>query len=287
MASLRDKFLYGASGRRPNPDGGEAPGPDRLRGTLLRPFFRNFGAMVQYNLVSLLFFLPGIAWTGVNLILLDGQFAGAGSFAELMEASFPVLSIWLAVMIPLWGLADVGACGVAGVFRRILEGRRISHWRDFSRAVRRNGLAAFVFGVLRGALWWMLLAAERFYTVLAEGGAPMFRVMQLLGVVVLLFVLSVEALLIPALQGAGGKWMDALLAAVNHAVWHMPVCLSALALTVVLPGLVALIPTVGVLLWGTYELVCGLSARQYAFTAIAALLGVGGVCDADEDEDDV
>lgn len=287
MASLRDKFLYGASGRHPNPDGGAAPKPERPRGTLLRPFFRNFGAMVQYNLVSLLFFLPGIAWTGVNLILLDGQFSGAGSFSEMVEAAFPVLSTWLAVMIPLWGLADVGACGVADVFRRILEGRRISHWRDFSRAVRDNGLAAFVFGVLRGALWWMLLAAERFYTVLAEGGAPMFRAMQLLGIVVLLFVLSVEALLIPALQGSCGKWMDALRAAVNHAVWHMPVCLSALALTVVLPGLVALIPTVGALLWGMYELVCGLSARQYAFTAIAALLGVGGACDADEDEDDV
>ena len=287
MASLRDKFLYGASGRHPNPDGGAAPKPERPRGMLLRPFLRNFGAMVQYNLVSLLFFLPGIAWTGVNLILLDGQFSGAGSFSEMVEAAFPVLSTWLAVMIPLWGLADVGACGVAGVFRRILEGRRISHWRDFSRAVRDNGLAAFVFGVLRGALWWMLLAAERFYTVLAEGGAPMFRAMQLLGIVVLLFVLSVEALLIPALQGSCGKWMDALRAAVNHAVWHMPVCLSALALTVVLPGLVALIPTVGALLWGMYELVCGLSARQYAFTAIAALLSVGGACDADEDEDDV
>ncbi|MDO4356281.1 MAG: hypothetical protein Q4E13_07220 [Clostridia bacterium] len=283
MAPLKDRFLYGASGKRaPRPD---APREKRPRGALLRPFFRNFGTMVQYNLVALLFFLPGIGWSGVNLILLFEQAAGAASLAQWIEAAFPVLSTWLLVMIPLWGLADVGACGASGIFRRVLEGKKIRHWQDFSTAVRRNGLAAFLFGMLRGALWWMLLTAEHFYFVLAEGGAPQFRVLQVLGACVFLGVLNVEGLFLPALQGSRGRWMDAIRSAVSQAVWHMPACLSVVALTVALPLLLTLIPVVGVFAWGAYELVAGLSARQYAFTAVAALLGLGGVEDEDGEED--
>ncbi len=282
MASLKDRFLYGASGRRAPESGG--PGRKRPGGAVLKPFFRNLGTMVQYNLVALLFFLPGIGWSGVNLILLVEQGSGAASLAQGIEAAAPVLSTWLLVMIPLWGLADVGACGAAGIFRRVVEGKPIRHWRDFSASVRRNGLAAFLFGALRGMLWWMLLAAERFYTALAEGGAPQFRVMQALGACVALGVLAVEGLFLPALQGSRGRWMDAIRAAISNAVWHLPACLSVLVLTVALPLLLTLIPVVGVLFWGVYELTIGLSARQYAFTAVAALLGLGGVEAEDEDE---
>lgn len=284
MASIRDRFLYGASGKRT--PGENAPREDRPRGAIRKAFFQNIGTMVQYNLIQLLFFLPGIAWSGVNLILLSELLAGVSSLAEGMEKAFPALSTWLMGMIPLWGVADIGACGASAIFQRILQGKRLEHWHDFSGAIRRNGLPAFVGGVLRGALWWMLLTAMNFYSVLAADGSLPFRIFQVLGVVVFLCVLAVEALFLPVLNGMRGRWMDALGTATTQAIWHMPACLSALLLTVALPLALTLIPTVGVLLWGAYELAIGLSVRQYACTAIAALLGIGPAGDNEDGDED-
>lgn len=279
MASIKDRFLYGASGSK-QPGEDRAP-QQRPKNDLIRRFFRNFGTMVQYNLVALLFLIPAILWTGVNLILLNDQVSGAATLMDWWNTAYPLLSTWLLVMIPLWGIADVGACGVAAMFRRVIEGRGLHHWPVFSQAVKKHGLAAAIFGALRGVLLWLLLSAMNFYTVLAQT-VPAMRVMQLLGGVVLLVILAAEAMMIPSLLGE--KPLQGAQNALTAAIWHMPACLSAIVLTALLPLALLLIPTAGVFVWGIYQMVIGLSVRQYAFTAIAEMLGLGHTDDVDEDD---
>ena len=283
MASIKDRFLYGASGSR-QPDDPLVP-EKRPRGDVIKPFFRNFGTMVQYNLVALMFMVPAILWTGVTLILLNAEAQDAADMAAWWDIAYPILSTWLLVMIPLWAIADIGACGTTAVFRRIVEGRKVFHWPVFAQAVKHHALPAAAAGAVRGAALWMLLTAMNFYTVLAQT-IPAMRVMQVLGAVVLLAILAMEAMMIPAVVGASGekKWRKAVSSAVTAAVWHMPVCLSAIALTVVVPAALLLIPTAGVFAWGIWQMVIGLSARQYAFTAIGVMLGLGSTEPVDEDD---
>lgn len=283
MASIKDRFLYGASGRR-QPGEDKAP-KQRPRSNVIRPFFRNFGTMVQYNLVSLLFMIPGVMWTGVSIVLMNYASMDMNTIADWATTVYPEMSVWLLVMIPLWAIADIGACGSTAIFRRVVEGRHVFHWPVFSQAIKRYALPVAAFGVARGVMLWLLLAAMRFYTVMAQV-MPVMRVFLVLGIVVLLAILAIEAMLIPAIVGASGekKWRSALSSAVTAAIWHMPVCLSAIVLTVVLPAALLLIPTGGLLVWGVYQLVIGLSVRQYAFTAIAAMLGLGGIDPVDEDD---
>ena len=283
MASIKDRFLYGASGSR-QPEADRAP-DERPRNDVVKPFFRNFGTMVQYNLISLLFMVPAVLWTGVNVVLANYASMDMNGLADWTTTVYPVLSSWLLVMIPLWAIADIGACGATAIFRRVAEGRHIFHWPVFSQAIRRYALPVAAFGAARGVVLWLLLAAMSFYTAMAQT-MPFMRVFLVLGAVVLLAILAVEALLIPTVVGATGekKWRRALSAAVTAAIWHMPVCLSAIILTVVLPAALLLIPTGGLLAWGIYQLVIGLSVRQYAFTAIAAMLGLGSVDAVDEDD---
>ena len=282
MASLKDRFLYGASGTG-RVDAPQSP-QKRPRGDGLKPFLRNIGTMVQYNLVALLFMAPAALWTGVNLILLIDQTAGAADLAVGWQAAYPVLSTWLLAMIPLWVVADIGACGVTAIFRRVIEGKRIAHWQVFSQAVRHHALPVALLGAARGAMLWLLLSAMNFYAVMAQT-VPAMRVMQLLGVVVLLAILAVEVLMIPAQLGASGekRWRRAIGSAVTAAIWHMPVCLSAVALTVVLPAALLLLAPVGVFAWGVYQLVIGLSVRLYANTCIAEMLGLGATEPVDDD----
>lgn len=279
MASIKDRFLYGASGSR-QPGEDRAP-QQRPQNDLIRRFFRNFGTMVQYNLVALLFLTPAVLWTGVNLILLNDQVSGAAGMMAWWNAAYPLLSTWLLAMIPLWAIADVGACGAAALFRRVIEGRGLHHWPVFSQAVKKHGLTVAVVGALRGVLLWLLLSAMNFYTVLAQT-VPALRVLQLLGGVVLLVILAAEAMMIPALLGE--KTLRGVQNALTAAIWHMPACLSAIALTVVLPLALLLIPTAGVFVWGIYQMVIGLSVRQYAFTAIAEMLSLGHTDSVDEDD---
>lgn len=283
MASLKDRFLYGASGTRQS---GDAQEPEKRPGNdLIRPFFRNFGTMVQYNLVALLFLAPAVLWSGVCLILLNDQLTDAADMMQLWNAAYPVLSTWLLGMLPLWALADIGACGVSAMFRRVIEGKKIAHWQVFSQAVKHHALPVALLGAARGALLWLLLAAMNFYTVMAQT-MPVMHGMQALGVVVLLVILAVEALMVSTLLGASGekRWRRAMGEAATAAIWHMPACLSALALTVVLPLALLLIPTAGVFAWGVYYMVLGLSVRQYAFTAIAEMLGLGATEPVDDDD---
>lgn len=283
MASLKDKFLYGASGTK---QPGDAPaGEKRRRNDLIRPFLRNFGTMVQYNLVALLFMVPAVLWTGVCLILLNDQAAAAADMTALWNAAYPVLSTWLLWMIPLWVVADIGACGVAAMFRRVIEGKKLAHWQVFSQAVKHHALPVALLGAALGILLWLLLSAMNFYTVMAQT-MPAMHVMQALGVVVLLVILAAEAMMIPTLLGASGekKWRRAIGEALTAAIWHMPACLSAIALTVLLPLALLLIPAAGVFIWGVYEMVIGLSVRQYAFTAIAEMLGLGATEPVDDDD---
>lgn len=283
MASIKDRFLYGASGSR-QPGDDRAP-DERPRNHVIKPFFRNFGTMVQYNLISLLFLVPAVLWTGVNVVLFSYASTDMASLADWTNTIYPVLSTWLLVMIPLWAIADIGACGSTAVLRRVVEGKHVFHWPVFSQAVKRYALPVAAFGAARGVMLWLLLAAMSFYTAMAQT-MPVMRVFLALGAVVLLAILAIEAMLIPALVGASGekKWRKAASAAVTAAIWHMPVCLSAIVLTVVLPAALLLIPTAGLLVWGVYQLVIGLSVRQYAFTAIAAMLGLGSVDPVDEDD---
>lgn len=274
MASLKDRFLYGASGTRA-PQTEEEPRPQG--GDMLKRFIKNFGCLIQFNLVSAAFMIPAIAWSGVNFILMYELLTESGSLSAILLN----LSLWLLAMIPLWGIADVGACGTAAVFRRIAENRASHDGQVFAKAIRQNGAAAFVLGAARGVLLWLLLAAESFYAQL-----PMGRALQIAGVAVLLLILSAEGLLIPALHGSKGARKAAIRSALAGAVWHMPVCVSVIMLTVVLPAALLLIPRAGIFAWGIYQLVIGLSVRQCGFVCVAVLLGIGAAEPVEADEFD-
>lgn len=171
-----NRFYYGKAGQADYT-------PEKLpanRRTLFFEMLRvRFTGLMGVNLLYLLFCLPAIIWTGINVqVWLLSVEAQAGTL-DLMSSG--LMSLYLLGMIPCLGLAGVGAPGEMYVLRNWARDQHAFVLSDFKDAVKGNWKCGLAVGLINGLSLLLVYICFTFYGQLAAQ-SPLWVVPQMLSV---------------------------------------------------------------------------------------------------------
>ena len=266
MRNLFNNYFNGRPGQR---DYTQADLP-RNRKQLFQEVLRaRRGSLMSLNLLYLLFWIPAIAWSFLNLVQLDLTAAGE------MEASLgSLLLTYLLILWPLVALTGPFNMGVSYVLRNWARDEHSFLFLDFKSALRENWKQGLLFGMINGLVPLAAYICAYFYTRMATV-SPLFY-LPLFIVYAAAFLWSLIAPLLPTMivtyrQGFGGLLRNALLMTLAT----LPKAIGVRLLTLVLPlillvcalvvptalrwaGLIALLlyalilPALNKLIWASY-----------------------------------
>ncbi|MBE5767477.1 MAG: hypothetical protein E7335_09985 [Clostridiales bacterium] len=172
MSNIFNRFFYGKSGKA---DYTEANMP-KNRWELFWQTFRNHSSgIVGMNLIYVLFLLPAIIWTAINLLGVLNALSGVGetmasateisseSAQTVYSALMGYMTTYLLGMIPCLALAGVGSTGQMYVLRNWARDDHSFVVSDFKDAVSSNWKMGLLTGILNGASLFLAFIGVRVY----------------------------------------------------------------------------------------------------------------------------
>lgn len=140
LFGFMNRFYYGKAGQADYT-------PDRLPANRRALFFEmlriRFSGIMGVNLLYLLFCLPAILWTAINIPLLYGE-AGADFFTG------GYMMLYLLILAPCLGLCGVGATGEMYILRNWARDQHAFVMDDFKSAIRENWKNGLICGLIGG-----------------------------------------------------------------------------------------------------------------------------------------
>ena len=186
MPNFFGNYFYGKSGKK---DFTQADLPtNRLQ--LFRDVLRvRRGSLVGMNLLYLLFWLPALFWTFMNLLQLFSPPADAGD-------GYPgsLLLTYLAGMLPLIALTGPFNLGVSYVLRTWARDEHSFALADFAAAVKSNWKQGLILGAVNGALPLLIYICCRFYLGMAEASLAFYLPLAIVLIAALIWILSAPIL---------------------------------------------------------------------------------------------
>ena len=219
-------YFYGKSGKK---DYTEADLP-RTRFELFTTVLSvRKGSMTGLNLLYLLFWLPALFWSFLNLIQINFS-----SAASLYSVGFS----WLLVMFPLIALTGPFNMGISSVMRRWARDEHSFAWMDFWAGVKANWKDGLIFGLLNGFMPLLAYLCLGFYAQLLSV-SPLFYLAA--AVIICVYLLwNMCAMILPTIiAGYELRFFAALKNAVLMSLASLPRTFGMLLLTLV--PLIALI----------------------------------------------
>lgn len=266
LPNFFNSYFYGRSGKK---DFTEDDLPENRFQLFRDVLCVRRGSMVGVNLLYLLIWLPAIAWTILNLLMLFSPPGGS-------DDSYPLRLIfsYLTILCPLIAITGPFNVGVSCVLRNWARDEHSFLFLDFKSALRENWKQGLLFGVINGLVPLAAYICAYFYTRMATV-SPLFY-LPLFIVYAAAFLWSLIAPLLPTMivtyrQGFGGLLRNALLMTLAT----LPKAIGVRLLTLVLPlillvcalvvptalrwaGLIALLlyalilPALNKLIWASY-----------------------------------
>lgn len=204
-----NNYFYGRPGQR---DYTEADLPEnrvQLFWTVLK--VRRSG-LVGLNLLYLVFWLPAIFWTFLNLLQLNQMAAMApehfGAFLDSLTYTY------LIILAPLIALTGPFNAGVSYVLRNWARDEHSFAFGDFKSAVRANWKQGLLYGALSGLVPLVSYIAMRFYSALAAQTFLAYLPMAVTLIAAVIWLVSspiVPTLIISYRQGFGGILRNSIL----------------------------------------------------------------------------
>ena len=158
--------------------------PEDLPDTRVKLFFDALGirwsAMVGQNLFYLLFWLPAILWSGVNLLTLVQMLADAPAGADMGARVYSLAFTYLLILWPLIAITGPATAGASYVSRNWARGQHSFMVSDFMEHARKNWKQALAVSTVTGALPVLLLFLWRFYGALAESMSGLFIIPEVI-----------------------------------------------------------------------------------------------------------
>ena len=257
--------------------------PEDLPDTRVKLFFDALGirwsAMVGQNLFYLLFWLPAILWSGVNLLTLVQMLADAPAGADVGARVYSLAFTYLLVLWPLIAITGPATAGASYVSRNWARGQHSFMVSDFMEHARKNWKQALAVSTVTGALPVLLLFLWRFYGALAESMSGLFIIpevivfiavilwllmLQVVYTMMVTYKLTLRQLLGNAMRMALGKLP--LFLGVRLLTAALP--LAMLIVLLYFPGQATFLLTVG----GFFYMVFGLALNRLLYASLANAL---------------
>ena len=134
--------------------------------------------MVGLNLLYLLFWLPAILWSGINLLSMQQLLVSAAEGTDLTAQLSSLLFTYLLILWPLVALTGPFTAGVSYVSRNWARGEHSFVFSDFWEAVKKNWKQALLVSTVTGVIPFLFYWLFRFYAQMARSVSAAFLIPQ-------------------------------------------------------------------------------------------------------------
>ena len=234
-----------------------------------------WSAMVGQNLLYLLFWLPAVIWSGVNLLTLVQMLVDAPAGADMGARVYSLAFTYLLILWPLIAITGPATAGMSYVSRNWARGQHSFMVSDFWEHARKNWKQALCVSTITGALPVLLLFLWRFYGALAESNRYTYSIVLIAALLWLLMLQVVYTMMVTyklTLRQLLGN-------AMRMALGKLPLFLGLRLLTSILPLGIAFVflyfperATFPLAVGGFFYLVFGLALNRLIYASLANAL---------------
>ncbi|MBQ8092696.1 MAG: YesL family protein [Clostridia bacterium] len=178
-----DRFYYGKAGQR---DYTEANMPKNRLSLFFLVLKDHVFDLVKVNLMQLLFWVPFIFWTYLNVAAMQSIDVEAVGMSGLMEQLNGYVTIWLIGLIPCIAITGPSSAGAAYVMRNWARDQHSFLFSDFKDAFKSNWKQALAVSTITSFIPLVVFTAVSFYSQLSKTNPFLFIP---LGIVVMLLLL--------------------------------------------------------------------------------------------------
>ena len=254
--------------------------PEDLPDTRVKLFFDALGvrwsAMVGQNLLYLLFWLPAVIWSGVNLLTLVQMLADAPAGTDMGAQVYSLAFTYLLVLWPLIAITGPATAGASYVSRNWARGQHSFMVSDFWEHARKNWKQALCVSTITGALPVLLLFLWRFYGALAESMSGLFIIPEVIVLIAALLWLLMLQVAYTMMVTYKLTLRQLLGNAIRMALGRLPLFLGLRLLTSILPLGIAIVflyfperATFPLAIGGFFYLVFGLALNRLIYASLA------------------
>lgn len=305
MGGFFNRLYYGKAGKADYT-------PDDLPSNRFQLFFEvlrvRFWSLCRVNLMQVVFWLPVIVWTYINVLALQGIYvqmieAGEEALLGLWDQLLSLVQTYLFILFPLVAITGPSSAGAAYVTRNWARDQHSFVWSDFKDAMRDNWKQALVVSTITGALPFVACVGFTFYGQMAQQSALFYVPQVLLTLMCILWTLMLP-LLYPLMVGYKLTLRDLLRNGLLLAMARLPQMvavrlLTAIPLIVLCVNMVFWMNTIVMLVVAAYYLFFGHAMARLIYASVAngffdryinphiegAQVGRGLRHDDDDDED--
>ena len=275
MGGFFNRLYYGKAGKADYT-------PDDLPSNRFQLFFEvlrvRFWSLCRVNLMQVVFWLPVIVWTYINVLALQGidvQMVEAGEEAllGLRDQLLSLVQTYLFILFPLVAITGPSSAGAAYVTRNWARDQHSFVWSDFKDAMRDNWKQALVVSAITGALPLVAFVGFVFYGQMAQQSALFYVPQVLLTLMCILWTLTLP-LLYPLMVGYKLRLRDLLRNGLLLAMARLPQMvavrlLTAIPLIVLCVNMVFWMNTIVMLVVAAYYLFFGHAMARLIYASVA------------------
>jgi len=241
---LFDRFYYGKAGKR---DYSEMDMPKTRVSLFFLVLKDHFFDLVKVNLLQLVFWLPFLIWTYVNIVVVQNMdtqtmLAAENGTQVFKDTLISYLMMWLVGVIPCVAITGPSSAGAAYIMRNWARDQHAFLFSDFKDAFKSNWKQALPVSILTAFVPVLAFTALAYYSSAAAQNIVMMLPMIVVLSATLMWTLMLP-LLYPMMVGYELKIKDMIKNAFIMSVARLPQIVSARIITFI---------PVAVLLLGLY-----------------------------------
>ena len=164
---MMNNYFYGKQGKADYTVESMPQNRRQLFGEVLKV---RWSALTGVNLLYMVFWLPAIIWTVINVMALYTLVTNEGDASTAADV-YGLINTWLLVMIPLRAITGPFNAGVTFVLRNWARDEHSFVLSDFKDAVKGNWKQGLVIGLIDGIVPFLMFTAWRFYGALTASSA--------------------------------------------------------------------------------------------------------------------
>lgn len=197
-----DRFYYGKAGKR---DYSEMDMPKTRTSLFFLVLKDHFFDLIKVNLMQVIFWIPFIAWTALNIIAIQSMdittmLAAENAIEQILGAMASYLTMWLIGLIPCVLITGPSSAGAAYIMRNWARDDHAFIFSDFKDAFKSNWKQALAISALTCVLPFITYISLSYYSQLANSNMLMIVPMMLVIFVALMWTLMLP-LLYPLMIG--------------------------------------------------------------------------------------
>lgn len=199
---LFDRLYYGKAGKR---DYSEMDMPKNRISLFFMVLKDHVFDLVKVNLLQVVFWIPFLLWTYINLAAVqsidtEAVLAAEGGAANLMSAISGYVMMWLLGLIPCIAITGPSSAGAAYIMRNWARDQHAFLFSDYKDAFKSNWRQALAVSAVTSVVPVVAYTAANYYGSLAKGNMLLLLPLMVVFSATLMFALMLP-LLYPMIVG--------------------------------------------------------------------------------------